>query len=67
MEQKIFDCILSFIKKGALVSKGGEYLSPIYQMEHIRALLEDLHYMEDFMEDEDGNVVEVRFDRVSII
>ncbi len=65
MENKIYDCVLSFISKGALVSKGGVYLSPTSQMGKIKALFEDMSYMTDFMEDEDGHVVEVRFDRVS--
>ena len=67
MEQIYYDCVLSFIDKGALVSQGGKYLSPIDQMEKIRALFEDLRYMEDFMEDDEGNIIEVRFDRVSIV
>lgn len=67
MEQVFYDCVLSFINKGALVSQGGKYLSPIYQMEKIRALFEDSRYMEDFMEDDEGHIVEVRFDRVSIV
>ena len=67
MEQLFYDCVLSFINKGALVSQGGNYLSPVSQMEKIRALFEDLRYMEDFMEDDEGNIVEVRFDRVSIV
>ena len=64
MEQVVYDCVLSFIDKGALVSKGGEYLSPQNQMGKIKALFEDLRYMTDFMEDDEGHVVEVRFDRV---
>ena len=67
MEQLFYDCVLSFINKGALVSQGGNYLSPVDQMEKIRALFEDLRYMEDFMEDDEGNIVEVRFDRVYIV
>ena len=65
MEQVLYDCVLSFISKGALVSNGGEYLSPSSQMDNIKALFEDLRYMTDFMEDDEGHVIEVRFDRVS--
>ena len=67
MEQIFYDCVLSFINKGALVSQGGKYLSPASQMGKIRALFEDIRYMEDFMEDDEGNIIEVRFDRVSVI
>jgi hypothetical protein len=67
MEPLFYDCVLSFINKGALVSQGGKYLSPVSQMEKIRALFEDLRYMEDFMEDDEGHIIEVRFDRVSIV
>ena len=65
MENKIYECLLSFIKKGALVSNGGRYLSPQKNMNKIKALLEDIRYMTDFMEDDEGHVVEVRFDRVT--
>ena len=65
MENVFFNYLLSTIQGGALVSRGGEYLSPSSQMDHILALFEDIGYMEDFMEDDEGRVVEVRFDRVS--
>ena len=65
MENVIFNYLLSTIQRGALVSRGGEYLSPVSQMDRIRALFEDVGYMEDFMEDDEGRVIEVRFDKVS--
>ena len=65
MNNKIYECIISSIKKGARVSNGGRYLSPKKHMGKIKALYEDIRYMEDFMWDEEGrNVVEVRFDKV---
>ncbi len=65
MENIIYDCVMSMIRKGALVSRGGEYLSPSSQMESIKALFEDNRYMTDFLEDEEGRVIEVRFDMVT--
>ena len=65
MENVFFNYLLSTIQRGALVSRGGEYLSPVSQMDNIRALFEDVGYMEDLMEDDEGRVVEVRFDKVS--
>ena len=67
MDEVIYDCVLSLISKGAKVSQGGEYLSPYSQMDNIKALFEDLRYMTDFMEDDEGHVVEVRFDKVSAL
>ncbi|MCR4655664.1 MAG: hypothetical protein K5770_05475 [Lachnospiraceae bacterium] len=66
MEKLIYECLLSYIKKGALVSNGGRYISPKKNMNKIKALLEDIRYMTDFMEDDEGRVVEVRFDRVKV-
>ncbi|MBQ8969880.1 MAG: hypothetical protein IJ873_06925 [Lachnospiraceae bacterium] len=65
MENVIYNYLLSTIQRGALVSRGGEYLSPASQMDHIRALFEDVGYMEDFIQDDEGQVIEVRFDKVS--
>ncbi len=64
MNKIYYECLLSYIKKGARVYSGGRYLSPKKQMNKIRALFEDTRYMEDFWEDDEGHVVEVRFDKV---
>ena len=65
MEQEVYRCILNFIDKGALVSGDGHYLSPENDMDRIRALFEDQRYMPDFVDNDEGHVIEIKFDKIS--
>ncbi len=54
----------SCIDRGAKVSVSGKYLPADSKISNIKEVSEDAAYMPDFVEDDSGRVIEVRFDRV---
>ncbi len=54
----------SCINKGAKISVNGNYLTEGSGFSSIMEVSEDNAYMPDFVEDDMGRVIEVRFDKV---